>query len=182
MTAPVKKALFLAPEPAGDYEALGRRIREAEQQVKIAGYALGDAWWNLIARINGEFGIPANAHVNTVPMQEMDRIGTLTGYTPSTIRYYRAILARISLGDLHALIDETGSFSGAVFRLKGRSLSGTGTANRRRTSQHSAWTSELRKEMGVTRPEAREMIDYYLQTTTWEHIAEVWDSREPDFP
>lgn len=178
MTA-ATKALFLAPEPAEGYEALGRRIREAEQQAKIAGYALGDAWWNLIMRINSEFGVPVSAHVSTVPMQEMDRIGTLAGYTPSTIRYYRAILSRLSLGDLHALIDETGSFSGAVFRLKGRSLSDTGTASRRRASQHKTWTSELRKELGVTRPEAREMIDYYLKTTTWEHISEVWDSREP---
>ena len=181
MTTAVKP-LFLAPEPAGDYEALGRRIRDAEQQVKIAGYALGDAWWNLIARISSEFGVPVNAHQGTVPVPEMERIGQAAGYTASTIRYYRAILARISLGDLHALIDETGSFSGAVFRLKGRLVSDTSTANRRRTSQHKAWTSELQKELGVTRPEAREMIDYYLQTTTWEHISEVWDSREPDFP
>lgn len=178
MTAPAK-ALFLAPEPAGDYEALGRRIREAEQQVKTAGYALGDAWWNLIARVNSEFGMPVSAHQGAVPVPEMERIGRLAGYTPSTIRAYRTPLSRISLGDLHALIDETGSFSGAVFRITHRRMADTTRAQRRRTAWHKGWTRDLRKEEGVSTAEAREMIDYYLETTTWEHIAEVWNSRDP---
>lgn len=157
------------------YVGLGQRIREAEQQVADANYALADAWWAVVQQINSVYGEP-KLGPGGMPEAAAQLIAGKIGYSVQTVRTHRSHLSDIrSIGELHQLVDELGSYTAVVNRRKVSDVH----SNRDKAAKHTTkWLNDLRREMSWTKKQAAEAVQYYLDTTTWEHIAEVWEANK----